>query len=252
MRHSERHQWHSKGNERAGEYLVSLQGRGDQCNLGMSHIDAQLMGFILQHEGDIEGMKTVGEVAKTFSVNPQTVRVWAEQFADYLSEYANPTPGETRHFIDDDLQVMALVAYMRGKGATFAEIKEALGRGDRALMMDIVAQQEDSSPPAGGVAAGAYLARVEDLAQMTGQLQGKLGEVEGERDRLAGALTQEQAAHAQTRERAATAEERARLLAEQGKAPAPVRAWWQWALIVILGLIAVLLVALVVTISGLR
>lgn len=39
-----------------------------------------------------EGEK-VGDVARRFGVNPQTVRQWAEQFSPFLSPDANPNKG---------------------------------------------------------------------------------------------------------------------------------------------------------------
>lgn len=152
--------------------------------------------------------ETVGDIAKRFGVNPQTVRQWAAQFAPFLSMSANPDKGETRLFDEDDLRVFALIAYMRGKGASFDEIQVSLESGQRGLMMEIASSTGDSQ----GISAGAYLARVEDLARDLGYTKGELSRVEGE-------LRIEREAHQTTRqsegehrERAARAEERARIL----------------------------------------
>lgn len=171
----------------------------------------------------------VGDVARRFGINPQTVRQWADEFAGYLSPDANPAKGETRVFDNDDLQVLALVAYMRNQGAGFDEIKAALDSGQRGLMMDVSASQGATGD---GINAGAYLARVEDLARDLGFTKGELSRVERE-------LIGEKQSHDLTRQRETEARERAaaaqaRLSERQGTAGRV-----QWASVALLAVIAI-------------
>jgi DNA-binding transcriptional MerR regulator len=198
----------------------------------------------------------VGEVARRFGVNPQTIRQWSEQFAPYLSESANPKRGNTRHFTMDDLQVFALVAYMRGRDATFEDIRTALQSGQRGLMMELATSSglpsDSAEPPMGGVSAGGYLARVEDLAQNLGFVRGELSRVEGE-------LATEREAHERTRQRESEARERAAraegvLEASQKQLPPPLPSEprdakiWRWVLVA--GVVAIVALLIVLAVQG--
>lgn len=76
-------------------------------------------------------MYATRDVTTRFGVSRQTVRVWALEFENNLSPTANPEKGRQRNFTDDDLQVFALIAEMKEKGATFEEIHAALASGQR-------------------------------------------------------------------------------------------------------------------------
>jgi DNA-binding transcriptional MerR regulator len=71
------------------------------------------------------------DLQKFFNRSPETIRQWADEFATYLSELANPPEGVHRRYDEQDLLVFALVNKMREQKATNEEIHEALGRGDR-------------------------------------------------------------------------------------------------------------------------
>jgi DNA-binding transcriptional MerR regulator len=70
------------------------------------------------------------ELAKDFAVNPMTVRTWAGDYADHLSDDANPPKGTTRAFTVDDAQILALVAQLR-KHKNSEEIHARLRNGER-------------------------------------------------------------------------------------------------------------------------
>lgn len=74
---------------------------------------------------------TSTHAATLFHVSTETIRNWAEVFSPYLSVTANPGKGRTRSFTTEDMQVLALVAEMKSKGATFDEIHVALQNGQR-------------------------------------------------------------------------------------------------------------------------
>ena len=70
-------------------------------------------------------------VAELFSVSPETVRNWANEFAEYFSVVGNPPKGKQRRFTIDDLEIFSLIAEMKGRGANFDEIHLALAAGQR-------------------------------------------------------------------------------------------------------------------------
>lgn len=66
-----------------------------------------------------------------FKVSNETVRLWSEEFAKYLSPTANPGKGKHRHFTEADLQVFALVSEMKAEGSTYADIHLSLANNSR-------------------------------------------------------------------------------------------------------------------------
>ena len=76
-------------------------------------------------------MATVSTLVELFGISKHTARTWAREFAPYLSAGAAPPRGERRRFSEDDLTVFALVAYLRGQNASYADIHDALAAGDR-------------------------------------------------------------------------------------------------------------------------
>lgn len=70
---------------------------------------------------------------------------WTSEFADYLSQTATPPANRQRRFIDDDLEVLALVTEMKTAGATYEAIHAALAAGQRGDIPDSAITAE---PPA--------------------------------------------------------------------------------------------------------
>lgn len=149
-------------------------------------------------------MYRVGEVAKLFDINDQTVRVWCKQFADYLGPGANPEKGTTREFTDEDLRVFRYVQYALQRGNTFDEVWSQLSEGNAVKSFEEVFGETVSTAPASG-GSGAIV-NAHDLLEQYAVTVGRLGEVVQERDYLRGALEIERDAHGQTKERAARAE----------------------------------------------
>lgn len=54
-------------------------------------------------------MKTVGEVARLFRVDSDTVKKWCYEFSDYLTASAVPEKGQPRVFTESDIRVLAVV-----------------------------------------------------------------------------------------------------------------------------------------------
>lgn len=136
----------------------------------------------------------VGEVAKSFNIDPQTVREWSEQFSEFLSPEANPPKGATRYYSPDDLMALAFVYQSRRGDATFDEIRDAMAVGQHRLTMPNLVPVPDSG--LAGLGRGTDLAR---RGEDSGELKGKLEAVTGERDRLHSELKEERESHAVTK-----------------------------------------------------
>lgn len=76
-------------------------------------------------------MYSVLQAARIASVSSSTIRNWSAEFGEFLSPTANPPPGETREFTDDDLRVFSTVAVMRGQLLATTDIVDALRDGQR-------------------------------------------------------------------------------------------------------------------------
>lgn len=196
-------------------------------------------------------MYKVGEVAKTFGVNDQTIRVWCKQFAEYLSPGATPEKGAARDFNDDDLRVFRYVQYALSRGHSYDEVWSQLREGNAIKSFDEVFGE--SVQPVQGSGQGGAIVNANDLVEQYAMTMGRLGEVTQERDYLRGALESEREAHNNTRERAATAEERARLVEASKQLPShsmhsesqSIQAW-RWALMASVVAIVVLLTVLAI------
>lgn len=70
-------------------------------------------------------------VCKLFNISQETVRVWATEFAPYLSPAATPGKNKHRFFSAQDMEVFSLVAEMKARGMAFAEIHATLQSGQR-------------------------------------------------------------------------------------------------------------------------
>jgi DNA-binding transcriptional MerR regulator len=71
------------------------------------------------------------QTANLFSLSRETIRRWAKEFTEYLSDTASAGGGRTRKFSEDDLNVFALVANLKDTGETFDSIHASLKNGQR-------------------------------------------------------------------------------------------------------------------------
>ena len=74
---------------------------------------------------------TTADVSSLYNITEQTVRTWANEFEMYFSPSANPGHRRTRLFSPSDMQIMALVAELKGKRKTFDEIAFSIENGQR-------------------------------------------------------------------------------------------------------------------------
>lgn len=68
------------------------------------------------------------EVSAQINIAPTTVRLWSNQFGQFLSASGAGGGGRMRDFTDHDLRVLALVKSMKSQGQTADEIHIALTR----------------------------------------------------------------------------------------------------------------------------
>ena len=196
-------------------------------------------------------MYKVGEVAKLFGVNDQTIRVWCKQFADYLSAGATPEKGAARDFADDDLRVFRYVQYALSRGHSYDEVWSQLREGNALKSFGEVF--EGDTPAVPGTGQGGAIVNAHDLLEQYAVTVGRLGEVVQERDYLRGALHEEREAHNMTRERAARAEAER----DQKQLPPPVvvpptdpRSVMVWRWVLVAGVVAIVALLAVMTWQG--
>ncbi|MBS1253977.1 MAG: hypothetical protein MAG451_03033 [Anaerolineales bacterium] len=74
---------------------------------------------------------TIGDIADRLGVPVESVRNWADTFADFLSQGAVPAAGEIRRFTVDDVELLAAIAYYSIEQQLDAqEIRQKLEAGD--------------------------------------------------------------------------------------------------------------------------
>ncbi len=107
------------------------------------------------------------QLAKTFGVDPMTIRNWAADYAEHLSADAVPGKGKTRSFTEDDFMILALVAELR-KHKLPDMIHVALRAGERASIPLLNPQE------------------IDDITahRQVESLQNKVQEITEERDKL--------------------------------------------------------------------
>jgi DNA-binding transcriptional MerR regulator len=76
-------------------------------------------------------MYTTKHLIDLYAISHETVRVWAEEFREYLSVSATPPKGARRVFTDSDLEVFSLVADYKRRGLTYADAHTSLRAGQR-------------------------------------------------------------------------------------------------------------------------
>jgi DNA-binding transcriptional MerR regulator len=79
-------------------------------------------------------------ICTLYEVSPETARIWAMEFAEYLSPTATPGKNKHRLYIEEDMQVFALVVELKQQGLTFADIHAALKNGSRGAPPSLPAE----------------------------------------------------------------------------------------------------------------
>jgi len=129
-------------------------------------------------------MATVTDFKKAFDVQPNTIRGWSKQYADFFSPSANPPKGKTRIYSDDDGRVMAFIAEMRNEGQTFETISASLAAGERGKWPpdDDETRQDDDAE--GEQVNNRTMALVTQLTAKAASLEGENKTLIEERDYL--------------------------------------------------------------------
>jgi len=73
---------------------------------------------------------TTGTVSSVIRLSRETIRTYAEEFSRHMSDLANPGQGKHKQFTENDVRTIHTIANMKRAGSTYAEIHEALDRGD--------------------------------------------------------------------------------------------------------------------------
>ena len=74
---------------------------------------------------------TVTQSARAAGISASTVRLWAKEYAEYLSPGARPGKGEQRLFAPDDIAIFKTIRAIRGSGGNTEQIVAALDNGER-------------------------------------------------------------------------------------------------------------------------
>ena len=93
----------------------------------------KVMNYATRHAADL------------FTVSPETIRNWANEFAEHFSVVGNPPKGKQRRFTLEDLEIFSLIAQMKEQGATFDEIRAALANGQRGALPPLPIAQIDTT-----------------------------------------------------------------------------------------------------------
>lgn len=123
-------------------------------------------------------------ICTLFDISEETVRVWVNEFAEYLSPTATPGKHKQRTFTDRDMAILSLVAEYKGRGRTFAEIHFALKSGQRGVAPAIPPEQMDAITSTDRESQLAFQNQhlQRDLVEVNERLQKALGELESLRD----------------------------------------------------------------------
>jgi len=129
-------------------------------------------------------MATVTDFSKAFDVQPNTIRYWSKQYADFLSDDANPGKGETRIYSDDDGRVIAFIAEMRNEGQTFENISASLAAGERGQWPIDDKKTRQDADREGEPVDNRTMALVTQLTAKAASLEGENKALTEERDYL--------------------------------------------------------------------
>ena len=127
-------------------------------------------------------MYSVLQASRYAGVSVSTIRNWSADFAEFLSPGANPPPGATREYTEDDLKVFATVAVMRAQSVETADIRAALVDGQR---LEPVNPPAEEPPTTGGTttetAVTIYKGMLEEWRTRADELAERLIESEAAR-----------------------------------------------------------------------
>jgi DNA-binding transcriptional MerR regulator len=100
-------------------------------------------------------------VCALFDVSYETVRIWTNEFRNFLSPTATPDKHRQRRFTEEDMRVFSLIADMKKQGMTYADIHASLHNGQRGKSPTL--QPEDMQAIVGSEQASLLAIEVERL-----------------------------------------------------------------------------------------
>ena len=125
---------------------------------------------------------SVKQVSKAIGKHPNTVRSWTDRYADHLSPLANPAEGEERRYADEDVEVLAAVAYFADQGDKHADIMTRIAAGDRAPTVERPEVEDRPGPETNALATTDLLERfIVRYEERIDDLEEKLDESEAAR-----------------------------------------------------------------------
>ena len=141
------------------------------------------------------------------NISSTSVRNHAREYAEFLSDSANPQKGETRQFTEHDFAKLQTVAILRNQYRSLDEIREFLERGE------LLEPKEGSNPPKepknedkSDQTSSLVTDREIRLMRQIADIQHERGVAVGKLETAEIELKAEREAHSQTRERLLSAE----------------------------------------------
>lgn len=121
-------------------------------------------------------MKT-GDLAERLNTHPNTIRAWAREYSDFLSDKANAA---RRSYSEDDALVIATVANLRESGLLHEQIEQSLQNGTRVNSVpELPTPEEQAARESISLVPSSEYQRIIDRVQT---LQGELEQARQERD----------------------------------------------------------------------
>jgi len=126
-------------------------------------------------------MYKAGDLAHRLDIHPNTIRNWADSYAQFMSEHAlGKANAARRRFTEHDALVLATIADLRAKGLTPEQIVESLNAGqliDR--LPDLPTEEEEEARKSVSLVPLATLQRALDQVRV---LESEIDRVRHERD----------------------------------------------------------------------
>jgi DNA-binding transcriptional MerR regulator len=76
-------------------------------------------------------MFTVKKAAAALGISNTTLRQWGKDYAEYLSDHANPGFNKTRKYTEDDIAALMTVVVLKAQNASEDDILAALAAGEK-------------------------------------------------------------------------------------------------------------------------
>lgn len=111
----------------------------------------------------------IGEVSARLGLvdkNSNTLRSWADEFAEFLSQSCNPPPGQSRRFTSHDVRVLTAVRSYRANHLSYDEIRDRLRAGEHTVEPVSEDQSSDHDRDGGFGASGQGLLPIAQLEAM--------------------------------------------------------------------------------------